>query len=79
MWGKTYPIYLYFSVIIIGNSPKYIQSITTMNKLILFASALAVLGLTSDRTNIPPQKFISFNNTKTAGRILILRMSRRRF
>ena len=47
MWGKTYPIYLYFSVIIIGNSPKYIQSITTMNKLILFASALAVLGLTS--------------------------------
>lgn len=44
MWGKTYPIYLYFSVIIIGNSPKYIQSITTMNKLILFASALAVLG-----------------------------------
>ncbi len=47
MWGKTYPIYLYFSVIVIGNSPKYIQSITTMNKLILFASALAVLGLTS--------------------------------
>lgn len=47
MWGKTYPIYLYFSVIIIGNSPKYIQSITTMNKLILFASALAVLGLTA--------------------------------
>ena len=42
MWGKTYPFYLYFSVIIIGNSPKYIQSITTMNKLILFASALAV-------------------------------------
>ena len=47
MWRKTYPFYLYFSVIIIGNSPKYIQSITTMNKQILFASALAVLGLTS--------------------------------